>query len=75
MEAGLVDQACVKFEQSMATDPAIGTLLNIATCHEKAGRKTQACNAFRQAAQMSKGSSDARTRFATERADGLGCPP
>jgi hypothetical protein len=49
MNAGDLQAACPKFEDSMKLDPALGTLLYLAACHEKEGRTASAWSEFSSA--------------------------
>ena len=44
--------ACPSFERSLALDPALGTLLNLAVCEEKRGRLGQALARYRQFVEL-----------------------
>lgn len=68
---GKYKQACAKFEKSLALDPAIGTQLNYADCHEKVGQYAEAWRIFDSAADAEKITNPARAKFARERADAL----
>jgi hypothetical protein len=49
MEEKKYSEACAKFEASQQMGPAIGTLLNLAVCHEKEGKIATAWGEFAQA--------------------------
>jgi hypothetical protein len=67
MKAGKIAEACPKFEESYRLDPAGGTLLNVALCHEKAGRTATAWAELKdaRAAARKDGRAD-REKLATE---------
>ena len=70
MQAGSVTEACAKFSESYAIDPAPGALLNLAACHEKDKKPGSAAREYEQLADlMSKGKSRddrERLKFATD---------
>jgi hypothetical protein len=67
MEGGRVAQACQKFQESYRLDPAAGTLLNMAVCHEKEGKIASAWGEFRQAiAEAKRANRQERVELATE---------
>jgi hypothetical protein len=49
LEAGDIDGACPKFQDSQKMDPALGTLLFLAICHERQGRTATAWSEFSSA--------------------------
>lgn len=51
-------EACPKFEASYKIDPAIGTKLNLADCHEKDGKLAQAWGAWGEARDQAKREND-----------------
>lgn len=52
LAAGKIAAACEKFSQSQRLGPALGTLLNLADCHERQGRTATALEEFRQVAKL-----------------------
>lgn len=71
MTAGKVAEACPKFELSHKEDPQLGTLLNLADCHEKLGRLATAWAEFRAAMELAHNRGDEREAYARDRADKL----
>jgi serine/threonine-protein kinase len=72
LKAGKPDQACPKFLESQRLDPATGTLLAVAACHEQQGRLATAWVEFTQVVERARaeGRSD-RANLATARAQAL----
>ncbi|HEY6459621.1 MAG TPA: hypothetical protein VIY73_05695, partial [Polyangiaceae bacterium] len=61
--------ACPKLAQSETLDPSPGTLLNLAVCHQEAGRLATAWSEFNDAAASARTAhEDPRVSFATTRA-------
>lgn len=75
MQKGQLDEACARFAESLELEPAVGTLLNLASCMERSGRVPRACELYAEARDLSKSSGrDDRARFAEDRRAALGCP-
>lgn len=68
---GKWEQACDKFQKSLAIDPAIGTQLNYADCHEKLDQNAAAWRLFDGAADAEKMINPERAKFSRSRADAL----
>jgi hypothetical protein len=67
LAAGKVSEACRKLEESRRLDPLPGTVLNLATCHEREGLTASAVAEFRQARAMAeRDHRDDRVAFAEE---------
>jgi hypothetical protein len=52
LEAGRVDSACAKLSESQKLDAAVGTLLNLARCHELQGKTATAWREYQAAARL-----------------------
>jgi hypothetical protein len=72
LQAGKLDQACPKFIESQRLDPATGTLLAVATCHEREGKLATAWSEFTKAVGRARQErSDERVDLAQRRAEDL----
>jgi len=67
LSQGKVGEACRKLEESRRLDPVPGTVLNLASCHEREGLTASALAEFREARRMAeRDHRDDRVAFATE---------
>jgi hypothetical protein len=67
-------EACPMFEESQRLDPQMGTLLNVALCHESVGRTASAWGEFRAVEQQARAANpprEDRVKLAREHADKL----
>ncbi|UQA58499.1 hypothetical protein [Polyangium aurulentum] len=67
-----ISEACSKFAQSYELDPTLGSLLNLAVCHEEEGKTASAWAEFTEAASKATAlKRDERAEFAKTRAADL----
>lgn len=64
MEQDKLSEACGKFGESYKLDRALGTLINLALCHEKEGKVATAWAEFTEAASEATAEKDDREAFA-----------
>ncbi|HEU4534651.1 MAG TPA: tetratricopeptide repeat protein, partial [Polyangiaceae bacterium] len=73
LEAGRVAEACPKFEESHRLEPASGTLLNLALCHEQEGKMASAWSEYNESLSLAlKESRPDREQLVRERLAALG---
>ncbi|MFO0552603.1 MAG: hypothetical protein U0271_29705 [Polyangiaceae bacterium] len=72
LEAKNYDEACPKLEESQRLEPKLGTLLNVALCHEGQNRTATAWAEFKEAANLAELRKEQnRVDFAREHATAL----
>src|SRR5262245_39627186 len=72
LDAGRVEKACAEFEDSFQAERALGTLLNMADCDERSGRRVSAWQRFVEAEKWANQNGEAkREKVARERAQAL----
>jgi hypothetical protein len=65
-------EACPKFEESYRLDPALGALLNLASCHELLGLTATAWSEYREAEDLAlRAGDESRRKFAAKHAEAL----
>lgn len=71
-DAGRIEQACVKFEESLAILRTAGALVNLARCHAAQGRTATAWREYTESAELARAAGqEDRAKRAKELADEL----
>ena len=65
---GQYDAAAEKFLESIAIEPSVGALLNLADCYQRQGKSTLAVTRFHEAAKLADAIGDPRANEARKRA-------
>jgi len=68
---GDFEAACPKFQASYALDKGLGTLVNLADCHERIGKTASAWAEWSEAVDLANRANDQREKFAKKRRDAL----
>lgn len=72
MLQGDFERACPKLEESQVIAPRVGTLINLAACHERLGKIATAWVEYQQAAELARDANEEeRERLANERIEAL----
>lgn len=72
MAQGKTHEACLKFAESQKQDQAIGTLINLALCHEKEGKIASATTEYNDAAaEATRAGQQDRAQYAKQHAQAL----
>lgn len=72
MEAGQVSAACGSFSESQRLDPQLGTLINLAICHERENKTASAFGEYSEAAGLAARTKQTdRERFARSQAEAI----
>jgi hypothetical protein len=66
MQRQRIAEACAKFQASQAAQPALGTLLNLAVCHEREGKTASAWTEFSEVQATAARTQDAKRRAYAE---------
>jgi hypothetical protein len=59
-------EACPKFRESLAADPGVGTLLNVASCSAREGKALESAREYRRVLELNASTKDEARRTAVE---------